>query len=444
MNTVHAIFQGKSKLLNILMAALLFGFGWHIRGDGTSDVTVAALLLMLFIGATFPERRKFNFVVFAMLVFAFLVMRTGWGTFVAQAGIPGLYEGHLVSKKEGFDIIVPWWQGYFWLFIVGISWAGFPSLFLGGYFFTEKKYSLLDLLIYIVIFAVSDYVGEILAEHIVPLLSPTAYNDVYLAGISKRNYVSMIDNFATAFALFPVLIFIWFQKRDWNFIKHTLIVTAFFAIALSVADVWQAIANNNPEWKLPGWNLWEYFTGFIFGGLLFAYYHFMPSDIWQKTDVSGFIETKYFKKLGYFKFPILILIYFFLVLYGISKSIIETVYKTCDSFQIDRIDTSIYVLSTVLLVFVILFFLYRKGKVGQTFAKKSFQEKSLILLIALVPFYYICLITRYVLTGTFLAFEMSQLLIWIDTISVIIFEVYAIIWWKQIRKEIAYEKLVSK
>lgn len=267
-------------------------------------------------------------------------------------------------------------------------------------------------------------------------MSPTAYNDVYLAGISKRNYVSMIDNFATAFALFPVLFFIWFQKKDWNFIKHTLIVTVFFAIALSLADVWQVIANNNPEWKLRGWNLWEYFTGFIFGGLLFAYYHSLHSDIWQKTDVSGFSETEYFKKLGYFRFPILILIYFFLVLYGISESIIGTVNKTCDSFQIDRIDISIYVLSTVSAVFVILFLFYRKGKIGQTFAKRSFQEKSLILLIALVPFYYICLIIRYVLTGTFLDFEMSQLLIWLDTISVILFEVYVIIWLRQTQKEI--------
>lgn len=409
------------------MAALLIGFGWHIRGDGTSDVTVVALLLVLFIGATFPNRNKFNIVVFAIIVFAFLIMRTGWGTFVAQAGIPGVYDGYLQSKSVGYDIIVSWWQGYFWLFFVGIAWAGIPSLLLGGYFFTKKKYTIVDLLIYIIIFSVSTYIGEILAEKLVPLISSSAYNDIYLTGLSDRNYGSMIGNFATAFALFPVLILIWFQKKDWDFIKRTLIVTGLFAFALSFADIWQACGNNNRELHLPAWNLWEYFTGFIFAGLLFLYYYSLPAHIWKSSNAENFVETKYFDKLGFLKYPVLVVIYYYLLLYGIIQSITETVYKTSDQFNIARIETSQYVYPLLILSFIVLFALYRKGKIGISFSKKSFQDKALISLIVLVPFYYICLITRYVLTDSFLVLEMPHLVIWIDTISVILFEVYAII-----------------
>ena len=416
-----------NKYLAIIMAALLIGFGWHIRGDGTSDVTVVALLLVLFIGATFPNRNKFNFVVFAIIVAAFLFLRTGWGTFVAQAGIPGIYDGHIQSKSGEYDIIVSWWQGYFWLFIVGIAWAGIPSLILGGYFFTKKKYTIVDLLIYIIIFSVSTYLGEIIAEKIVPLISSAAYNEVYIRYQSGRNYWSMIGNFSTAFALLPVLIFIWFQKKDWDFIKHTLVVTALFAFALSFADIWQAFGNNNRELHLPAWNLWEYFTGFIFAGLLFLYYYSLPANVWKNSDAENFVETKYFNKLGFLKYPVLVIIYYYLLLYGIIQSIIETVYKTSDQFNIARIETSQYVYPLVILSFIVLFALYRKGKIGLSFSKKSFQDKALISLIVLVPFYYICLITRYVLTDSFLVFEMPHLVIWIDTISVILFEVYAII-----------------
>lgn len=109
---------GKKRISVIIVGALLLSFAWQIRGMGTSDPSVVAFLLLAYLAIHFGPRKKFTLPVFGLIAFSFVLMRTGWGTFVSQAGIPGVIPGYLPPKM---DVAVPWWYGYFWLFIVGLS-----------------------------------------------------------------------------------------------------------------------------------------------------------------------------------------------------------------------------------------------------------------------------------------------------------------------------------
>lgn len=101
--------QKENNILLILVGALLLGFAWQIRGSGTSDPSVVALLFLLFLSIHYGPRKKFNIPAFGFITFLITLMRAGWGTFVPQAGIPGIVPGYL---PPNIDIEVPWWSGW--------------------------------------------------------------------------------------------------------------------------------------------------------------------------------------------------------------------------------------------------------------------------------------------------------------------------------------------
>ena len=210
----------KKPFLAIIIGALLLGFAWQIRGMGTSDPSVVAFLFLTYLSLLYGPRKKFILPVFGLIAFSFVLMRTGWGTFVGQAGIPGVIPGSLNTRGHP-DIIVPWWRGYFWLFIVGLSWFGVPSLLFGGYLFTKRRYSLKDVVDMIVLFVLTQYAAGFLAEWLIPYLAPEYYHKIYLTGISARSYGSMRGNLSTALAVIPVLLYVRFVKRDKIFFRNS-------------------------------------------------------------------------------------------------------------------------------------------------------------------------------------------------------------------------------
>ena len=402
-------FDTSNNFMNIVMGAILLGFGWQIRGTGASDPSVVILLFLLFLSIVYSPRKKFNLIVFAFVIYVFGVMRTGWGTFVGQAGIPGLYPGHIPPNYgEGHDLVVQWWQGYFWLFIVGISWAGFASLFFGGYFFTKVKYTLKDLFICVMLFSVGKYVGTLIAEQLIPLIAPQFYYEIYLPGLSRRNYSSMRGNMSTAFAILPVLLYIWLQRKDRGFVVRSVVVMALFSTALSVADIWQAIGRNNLDWQLPFWSLWEYFTGFLFGGAVFWYYGRLPKELWVESDISPGLEP--IDKMGKWEQMIIysVALYHF-VLYGLQQSVNGSIKQTCERLKVDRFASPETVEIVIVVVALLLYYYYREGAIGSTFAKKSFREKCLILFMIMLPVYYLCFAMRHIVTGNLLQLKSGKL-----------------------------------
>ena len=420
------------------MGALLWGFAWQIRGSGTSDPSVVILLFLLFLSIHYSPRQKFNLVIFGGAVFVFGIMRTGWGTFVGQAGIPGFYPGHVVSdvaenaRGEGFDIVVQWWRGYFWLFIVGLAWAGFPSLIFGGYFFTKFKYSLKHLAAGVTLFIAGRYIGGYIAELLIPVLAPQYYREIYLTGRSVRGYQSMTGNLSTALAMIPVLLYIFYAIKDRGFVKHSICVMVIFAIGLSAAAVWHPLGRNIPEFKqLPAWSLWEYSSGFIIGGLLFWFYSRLPENELQESDISPgleFIEEG--EKFG--QFVIYVAALYFLVLYGLQESIAGSLRIACKWLGVETFASQKTIQTVLLVVILPLYYFYRRGDIGAAWFKKSFREKSLLAFIVLLPVNYLNFVMPYIVAGKLA--RLNNAASWLDTISLVIVEVYGLYLYRQFRR----------
>lgn len=414
------------KILYILLGALLVGFGWHIRGSGTSDPTIVILMLVLFMGIIFSPRNKNNFLVFGLIVLIFRVMRRGWGTFVGQV------TGHLAGNDViigtetsiNYDVLVPAWQGYFWLFIVGLAWAGLAALILGGYYFTSKKYSYKHLTIMVIIYVISFFLFLLIATFLIPLIAPDAYYNVYVNLQLERNYISMRDNLAFALAIIPVLIYIILAKKDYYFVKITVFIMLIFGFAFALADIWQYIGRTNLDLGLPFWSLWEYFSGFIVGALLMLMFFKISDSRWQESDNDiGFypVDTP-LKKIIYFGIA-----HVGLFLYGIQVSLIGLINSSANALNIELDLSSVYGIIFILLIDIPLYYLYTQGKYGKKFKEKDFQEKCIIILTLIIPYAYLCYASQFILAGTLFNLEIGFFATWLDTISMIIVEFFLIV-----------------
>jgi hypothetical protein len=431
----------ENKFLTILMGALLWGFAWQIRGSGTSDPSVVILLFLLFLSIHYSPRHKFNLIIFALAIFVFGLLRTGWGTFVAQAGIPGLYPGHIVPDREDilrhhlYDIVVPWWHGYMWLFIVGIAWAGFPALIFGGYFFTQFQYSLKDLAVGFILFATGRVIGGYVAEQLIPLVASAYYHEVYLAGLSKRNYQSMYGNLATALAIVPVLFYVYFQKRDKGFVKRSVVVMVIFGIGLSGAAIWHGIGRNHPQWQLPYWSLWEYSSGFIIGGLIFWFYGRLSEKELQDSDLSPGLE--FIAEGSQFdQFVIYATALYYLVLYGLQESIAGSVEKSCGQLGVEPFASQNTIQGVLLVVVLPCYYFYLRGDLGVALFKKPFCEKCLIAFVVLLPIYYLIFAMPHIVTGKLFEPKIAHAAVWLDTISFVAVESYGLYWYRRFKRSL--------
>ena len=424
--TIHSqSFNPKDNhILTIIMGALLLGFAWQIRGSGTSDPSVVALLFLLFLSINYSPRKKFNILIFGLIAFTFNLMRTGWGTFVAQAGLPGI-DLDQVAVIRNMDFIIPvnWYMGYFWMFIVGISWFGIPSLLFGGYFFTKLKYTYKDVLIIVVLFIATRFLAGFLADFLIPYLAPEYYKDIYLAGVATRNYESMHGNMSTAMAIIPVLLYIRYIKVDKKFFKYALSAMLIFAFSLAVADVWWPLGRLLGMGGGTAWSQWEYFTGFFFGGLIFWFYGRFSDDELAETDRPTGQKYLNWNPVG--KFVLFAVAFYFFFLHGVAESL-DVATRLC--FEALGIGLS-YELTNFLIIGLggtVLYWFYYNGKIGQAFAQKSFLEKSLIALVILLPFYYLNFTVRHVIKGDLFLIDKDNSAVWLDTMSFCLVEIYVI------------------
>ena len=410
-----------NRTLIISMAALLLGFAWQIRGSGTSDPSVVAVLFLLFLSVHYSPRKKFNLFIFGLIALMFNVMRTGWGTFISQAGLPGVLPGYL---PPDLTIAVPWWYGYFWLFIVGLSWMGIPSLLFGGYFFTKKSYSWKDVAVIIVIFVAARYLFFLLVKPLIPFLAPEYYHEIYLTGISDRSYGSMTGNLSTALAIIPVLLYILYVKKDRDFFRHSLVAMLIFAFSLSVANVWRPISLLTGVAKYGGWSMWEYTSGFLFGGLIFWYYSRIPEKELKETDLP--VDLKYERWNPVLRFLLLGFSFYRLVLYGIGEGLNGAVRKSLTALGYQYSPSGETLMLITVVAGTILYALYFTGKIGRRFARKSFKEKSLIALLVLLPLHYMLFATHHLLEGNLFLWQKDNIAVWMDTLSFAIVESYLI------------------
>ncbi len=410
----------KAPYFGIFMGALLLGFAWQIRGMGTSDPSVVAFLFLMYLSVWLGPRGKFNLPVFGLIAFAIVVMRTGWGTFVSQAGIPGALPGYLPPKM---DIAVPWWRGYFWLFIVGISWMGIPAVLFGGYLFTRQRYTLKDAGILLGVFAITIFAAGYLAEWLIPRLAPEYYEQIYLSGISARSYGSMRGNLSTALAIIPVLLYVGYVKKDRMFFKNSLVAMGIFAFSLAIADVWHPLSVLMDKLTPGGgWGLWEYSTGFLFGLFIFLYFSTFSKKDLAQTDLMP--EWTVAIRKPTWKFIVNGVGLYFFVLYGIAESLEGGIRKSLYALGIDYSPNNLTLKLGIGLVGILLYGFYFKGKIGGNFAKRPFTEKSLLLLLLLLPFHYFNFSVNRILSGDIFLLDWKNIVVWLDTVSFAAVEIY--------------------
>jgi len=412
----------ENRVVTILMAALLVGFGWQIRGSGTSDPSVVVLLFLLFLSIHYSPRKKFNILSFAFVVFAITIMRTGWGTFISQAGIPWVVPGYLLAD---FDIAVPWWSGYFWLFNVGISWFGLGSLLFGGYFFTTQNYGFRDIVIIFVLFITTSYAVGFLADFLIPYLAPTYYNEIYLTGISERSYGSMRGNMSKAMAIIPALIYIRFVRKDKEFSNRAIAAMLFFAFSLTIATLLEINSST-------AWGLWEYTTGFIFGALIFWFFGRFTDDQLAETNVASGLDVPNWNPIA--KVILYSVAYYWVLLHGLAESLESGIRIALSSSGIEYTSDVPMVKIIIIVTGLSIFWLCLQGKIGSSFVDKSFRENSLIALIVLLPVYYFNFAMQHIIAGTLFELDWNASPVWLDTLSFAVVEAYCIYLLKRYRE----------
>jgi hypothetical protein len=386
----------------------------------------------------FGKQNKFEFTIFGLITLLLRVMRRGWGTFVAQAGIPGIFPGHLSSPTDGYVVDVAWWQGYFWLFIVGIAWAGLPALILGGFMFSERKYTPKEILLYTILYFIFSWILSWPAKVLIPYLAPEAYYDVYIQLEQLRNYKSMVDNLSFALAIAPILIIIFFVKKDRIFVWNSIAIMIFFGIGLSIADIWQVLGRNNVIIGIPDWGLWEYFTGFIIGVLVMSF--FMKRSPYQWEFANKYFHlvpieetTNSFQKAGHY-----VLGHVCFIIYGITEtitgivSIILTTFGLTENLPIVMIngeELEIINLLIYILIFgidALLYYFYQKNNRGNSWRALDFRLRCGLLLAGYIFLGYFAYMLRYIISGSLLPF-ITHADAWCDTISVFLIETMLLI-----------------
>lgn len=127
---------------------------------------------------------------------------------------------------------------------------------------------------------------------------------------------------------------------------------------------------------------------------------------------------------------------YLLFFHGIAESLeggIRKSFLAADVVYSPDVPTVKLIVSIIGLFF---YWLCSQGKIGKTFAQKSFREKSLIVLIIMLPFYYINFALHHIISGSLFKLDWNSSEVWLDTISFVIVEIYGVYLYLQYKKSI--------
>ncbi len=299
-----------SKSVIIFIGALLMGFLWRIRGThgwGSSwGLLNAGIVFILFITAAIGERKKMNLAWTSLTALSFMITVPAWGTLLEQ--ITGV-----LKFDDRFAYISPW-SGVFMMLCLGFGVASIFGVMLGRGF-SDKHWKLHHIIILIAVYFGVNYIAKATVSHyILELVQPqsvkvftdelrsvgindSAYNvfmqhfdnDAWAKkftmdalgriSVAGRNYFQEIKTISSAISAIAVLLTTRFIIKDKRAATTGFVTCCAFAFAITVSDLFfyfgaggyhMLQGNLLPENFAP-WSLWEYFTGFIAGGIITAF-----------------------------------------------------------------------------------------------------------------------------------------------------------------------------
>lgn len=316
-----------SNKLIIPLAVCLGGVGWRLRGDGAlggmSGMLFVGCLMSLLIYGVWRQNPRISLGMVSLLGLLLALTTRGYGTYIAQV------TGRFASTGTGipFEIAVPVYYGWLWLFFCGFAWV---PLFAGllGLMFSSHPFTARDIIVLVVVYYLVYLLGiTILAHLLVPIISPvttTFFQDaildlgetpwsIYLNHFltpgelevipGGRNYVSQINNFSGVLGSCGIILWLGVIKKNLPAARSTLIISLIFGFSMMIAGIWQFIGRGGvyiigqgasftpPEWlRRDGWSLWEFSTGALGCGFTTLYLYHQPE---VSQDLNPILSPKW-------------------------------------------------------------------------------------------------------------------------------------------------------
>ena len=290
----------------ILLGACLLGMLWRVRGTsgwGSSwGLLNAGFVFLLFLNVAVNKQTYVGFPLIGLSALSFMLTCPAWGTYLNQ--ITGILS---VSPNE--ETVVQYeispFSGILMMLLLGFGLASVYGILLGRSF-GEKNWRIRDYVVLAAVFVVTDLAAKAGVSHLVlKLIEPnavTAFADglrsaeiqlspyaAYMSHFSAvswakkliggRNYFSSVGTISLVFAAIACFLTTRFYIKDRYAAKTGVVVCAAFSLSITLSDLFFFFGNGGyhmsqgfslPENCAP-WSLWEYFTGFIAGGIITAW-----------------------------------------------------------------------------------------------------------------------------------------------------------------------------
>ncbi len=289
----------------VLAGAMLLGFLWRVRGEngwGSSwGLLNAGFVFTMFIILVKGERKKLDMSWITLTSLSFMLTVPAWGTLLNQ--ITGVLQQPQAEGESWLYVSV--WSAVFLMLSLGFGVATIFGIMLGrGY--SDKQWKIKDFIILIAVFYITDLVTKATVSHFIfNLIQPEAVDlfeqglaeagiegDVYKVYLQHfdnvswgkkilggRHYFSMIQIISSVFRSAASLLAVRFIIKDKISAKTGFVVSCAFAFSITVSDLFFYFGNGGyhmqsgatwPDFIYP-WSCWEFFTGFIAGGIITAF-----------------------------------------------------------------------------------------------------------------------------------------------------------------------------
>lgn len=303
-NTAYNIFA-------VLIGALLMGLLWRVRGTtgwGSSwGLLNAGFVFTMFLILAGGARQKMNAGWLGLTTLSFMLTVPAWGTLLGQ--ITGVLVDEALIDTQKF---VPIPSAVFQMLCLGFGVAVIFGIMLGRAY-SSKQWKLIDFIIVIAIFYAVDLITKATVSHwVLDAIQPqaaelfeeglalagkegTAY-EAYMSHFADvswgkkiaggRNYFSAVQTISSAFRAIAAIVATRFIVKDKIAAKTGLVTSVAFAFSITVSDLFFYFGDggyhelNAPYFpkSVAPWSCWEFFTGFIAGGIITAFVLFIKKE----------------------------------------------------------------------------------------------------------------------------------------------------------------------
>lgn len=293
-------------LLETLVGALLMGYLWRVRGThgwGSSwGLLNAGFVFLLFLTLAARKKRSPSLPLISLAALSFMLTSPAWGTLLGQ--ITGVLRLTLPDGGTK-DILISPASGIVMMLCMGFGLAGAFGVMLGRCF-SDKKWRIRDYVAVAVVVLIVTYAAKATIAHLfVRVAEPQAVEafadglkeagidggvyKAYLAHFNSdpwakkiaggRNYYACVSAFSAALAAAAAILTARYFVKDKYAARTGALVCGAFAFSIAFSDLFfffgeggyrMAQGFSLPESFAP-WSLWEYFTGFLAGGIVTYY-----------------------------------------------------------------------------------------------------------------------------------------------------------------------------